>query len=98
MVRTSPELSPLIEDLDLVNPSTGRRYGVSEQEDRTRSRLLSIARMILNQGRIYTCEQVISLLGERLRIPRQRAVKGFELMMSSGILISPSGAGIRLSV
>ena len=98
MVQTCPELSPLVEDLDLVNPSTGRRFGVSEAEERTRSQLLSIARRVLNQGRIYTCEQVISLLGERLRIPRQRAVKGFELMMSSGVLTSPSGAGIRLSV
>ena len=96
LVRTCPELSSLVEDLDLVNPSTGRRYGVSETEERTRQKLVSVARRVLIQGRIYTSEQVVSLLGTKLNIPRERAVNGFEMMMSSGVLTS--GNGIRLAM
>ena len=97
MVQTCPELPHLVEDLDLINPSTGRRYGVSEEDERRREKLVSIARRVLNRGRIYTPEQVISLLGEKLNIPRERAVKGFSMMKSTGVLSSSSGAGIRLT-
>lgn len=97
MVQTCSELPSLVEDLDLVNPQTGRRYGVSEAEEQTRQKLVSIARRVLNRGRIYTPEQVISLLGEKLNIPRERAVKGFSMMKSTGVLSSSSGAGIRLT-
>lgn len=96
IVQANPELLNLIEDLDLIDPSTGRRYGVSEQEERTRQKLVSVAQRVLNRGRIYTSEQVISLLGTKLNIPRERAVNGFEMMVSSGVLTS--GAGIRLAV
>ena len=98
IVRTCPEIERFVEDLDLVNPSTGRRYGVSEQEDRTRMKLVSVAQRVLNRGRIYTSEQVVSLLGSKLNIPRERAVNGFEMMMSSGVLTSSTGSGFRLAI
>jgi hypothetical protein len=97
LVRTSPELPSLVDDLDLIDPSTGRRFGVSEQDERTRQRLVSVARRVLNQGRIYTSEQVVSLLGEKLRISRDRAVNGYRMMMTSGVLTS-SQIGIRLAI
>ena len=96
IVQANPELLNLIEDLDLIDPSTGRRYGFSEADERTRQKLVSVAQRVLNRGRIYTSEQVISLLGTKLNITRERAVNGFEMMVSSGVLTS--GAGIRLSV
>ena len=98
IVRTCPEIEIFVEDLDLVNPSTGRRYGVPEQEDRTRMKLVSVAHRVLNRGRIYTSEQVVSLLGSKLNIPRERAVNGFEMMMTSGVLISSIGSGFRLAI
>ena len=54
ILGTCPELPHLVEDLDLVNPSTGRRYGVSEAEEQTRQKLVSVAHRVLNTGRIYT--------------------------------------------
>ena len=98
MTRECPELPSLIDDLDLVSPSTGRRIGVSEEEERRRLKLVSVAHRVLSQGRIYTPEQVVSLLGSKLNIPRERAVNGFEMMLSSGVLTSFSGSGIRLSM
>lgn len=98
IVRGCPELPPLVNDLDLIDPSTGRRFGVSEQEELTRQKLVSVARRVLNQGRIYTTEQVVSSLSEKLNIPRDRAVRGFEMMMSSGVLTSFSGSGVRLAM
>lgn len=98
IVQANPELLNLIEDLDLIDPSTGRRYGVSEAEERTRQKLVSVARRVLNRGRIYTSEQVVSYLSEKLNIPRERAVNGFEMMMSSGVLTSSTGSGFRLAI
>lgn len=97
LIRTCPELPTLIDDLDLVDPSTGRRFGVSEAEERTREKLVSVALRVLSRGRIYTSEQVVSLLGEKLRIPRDRAVNGYRMMMTSGVLTS-SQIGIRLAM
>lgn len=98
IVQANPELLNLIEDLDLIDPSTGRRYGVSEAEERTRQKLVSVARRVLNKGRIYTSGQVVSLLGSKLNISQERAVKGFEMMMSSGVLTSSTGSGFRLAI
>lgn len=98
LVQECPELSLLVEDLDLIDPSTGRRFGVSEEDERRRSRLSSIAQGILTRGRIYTSGQVISLLVEKLTISRDRAVRGFEMMMTSGVLTTSTGSGIRLAL
>lgn len=98
ILRTCPELGNLVEDLDLVSLSTGRRIGVSEQEERTRQKLVSVALRVLIRGRIYTSGQVVSLLGEKLNISQERAVRGFEMMRTSGVLTSPSGAGFRLAI
>lgn len=98
LLRTCPALGDLVNDLDLIDPSTGRRFGVSEQEERTRQKLVSVAQRVLNRGRIYTSEQVVSLLGSKLNIPRERAVNGFEMMMSSGVLTTSSGSGFRLAI
>ena len=96
ILGTCPELGELVRDLDLINPETGRRYGVSEQEERLRERLVSVARRVLNRGRIYTSEQVVSHLSEKLNISRDRAVKGFRMMVSSGVLTT--GSGVRLTM
>lgn len=96
LVREHPDLLAIIEDLDLVNPSTGRKFGVSEADERRREALVSVARRTLTQGRIYTSEQVISLLSTRLGIARERAVRGFEMMVSSGVLTT--GSGIKLAL
>lgn len=98
IVRTCPELEHIVEDLDLIDPETGRRFGVSEQEERTRLKLVSVAQRVLNRGRIYTSEQVVSYLSEKLNIPRERAVNGFEMMRSSGVLTSSTGSGFRLAI
>lgn len=98
ILGTRPDLVPLVEDFDLVDPETGRRAGVSEQEERTRMKLISVAQRVLNRGRIYTSEQVVSLLGAKLNIPRERAVNGFEMMRSSGVLTASSGSGFRLTI
>lgn len=98
IVQTCPEVLTLIEELDLIDPSTGRRFGVSEQEERMRQRLVSVAQRVLSQGRIYTSGQVVSLLGSKLNISQERAVRGFEMMMSSGVLTSSTGSGFRLAI
>lgn len=98
IVEANPEVLRLVGDLDLVSPETGLPYGVSPVPDEVRTRLSTIAQRILNRGRIYTCEQVVSLFEEKLKISRQRAVNGFEMMMSSGVLSPSSGAGIRLTM
>lgn len=96
ILRTCPELGNLVEDLDLIDPETGRRFGVSEEEERTRKQLLSVAHRVLRRGRIYTSEQVVSSLSEKLNISRDRAVKGFRMMVSSGVLTT--GSGVRLTM
>ena len=98
IVQECPELASLVEELELIDPETGRRFGVSEQEERTRMRLSSIAQETLSQGRIYTTGQVISLLAEKLTITRERAVRGLEMMLSSGVLTTSTGSGIRLAL
>lgn len=98
LVQECPELASLVEELELIDPETGRGFGVSEQEERTRMRLSSIAQETLSQGRIYTTGQVISLLAEKLTITRERAVRGLEMMLSSGVLTTSTGSGIRLAL
>lgn len=98
IVQECPELVSLVEELELIDPETGRRFGVSEQEERTRMRLSSIAQETLSRGRIYTTGQVISLLAEKLTITRERAVRGLEMMLSSGVLTTSTGSGIRLAL
>ena len=98
IIETCPEVLNLIEDLDLLDPSTGRRFGVSEAQERTRLKLVSVAERVLNRGRIYTSEQVVSLLGSKLNIPRERAVNGFEMMRTSGVLTTSTGSGFRLAI
>lgn len=96
MKEGNPEVSELIHDLDLRNPRTGLPYG-APTDDRSR-KLREIACRVLRRGRVYTREQALSLLGDSLRISRQRAVNGLEMMMKSGVLKPHSGTGISLNV
>lgn len=95
-----PELLNLVEDLDLVDPYTGMRFPVEESKVITstdRIKLRRIAEKLLTMGRVYTSEQVISLMVGGLNIERQRAINGFKMMLSSGVLTLYTGNGIRLS-
>jgi hypothetical protein len=95
-----PDLRNLVEDLDLIDPYTGMRYPEEEQKvisSTDRIKLRRIAEKLLTMGRVYTPEQVISLIGGGLNIERQRAINGFKMMLSSGVLTLYSGNGIRLS-
>ena len=95
-----PEILNLVEDLDLVDPYTGMRYPVEEPKVITstdRIKLRRIAEKLLTMGRVYTSEQVISLMVGGLNIERQRAINGFKMMLSSGVLTLYTGNGIRLS-
>lgn len=98
MIQANPEVLRMVEDLDLRNPQTGLPYGVEVISEENRRKLSSIAQGLLNRSRIYTSEQVVSLIEEKLRVSRQRAVNGFEMMISSGVLTRLSGMGIRLSM
>ena len=98
LIQECPDLAQFVEELDLVDPSTGRRFGLSEEEERRRNRLLSIAQETLSRGRIYTTGQVISLLAEKLTITRERAVRGLEMMLTSGVLTTSTGSGVRLAL
>ena len=59
-------------------------------------KLASIAGRVLRRGRIYSPDQVISLLEGTLKISRERAVRGFSLMVEAGILTDR--AGVRLTM
>lgn len=98
IVEANPEVLRLVEDLDLVNPETGLPFGVQAVSQEKLTKLSSIAQRVLNRGRIYTCEQVVSRMEETLRISRDRAVRGFEMMMSTGVLTSSTGSGFRLAI
>lgn len=100
LLSRHPDLFNLIEDLDLRDPYTGMRYPVEEQRYTShadRIKLRQIAENLLTMGRVYTPEQVISLMIKNLNIERQRAINGFRMMLSSGVLTLYSGNGIRLS-
>ena len=95
-----PDLSNLVEDLDLIDPYTGMRYPEEEQKivsPTDRIKLRRIAERLLTTGRIYTPEQVISIMIGGLNVERQRAINGFKMMLSSGVLTLYTGNGIRLS-
>lgn len=98
MVEDNPEILNLAKDLNLVGLRIGSPMGTGEAETDRRDKLSEIAQRTLIQGRIYTCEQVVSLLSEGLRISRERAVNGLEMMKSCGVLIQSSGQGISLSM
>jgi hypothetical protein len=100
LLNLYPDLSNLIEDLDLVNPLTGMRYFETEPQpvsDSDRIKLRRIAERLLSFGRVYTSEQVVSLIVGGLNVERQRAVNGLRMMLSSGVLTLYTGNGIRLS-
>ena len=100
LLNLYPDLSNLIEDLDLVNPLTGMRYFETEPQpvsDSDRIKLRRIAERLLTSGRVYTSEQVVSLIVGGLNVERQRAVNGFRMMLSCGVLTLYTGNGIRLS-
>lgn len=100
LLNLFPDLSNLIEDLDLVNPLTGMRYFETEPQpvsDTDRIKLRRIAERLLTSGRVYTSEQVVSLIVGGLNVERQRAVNGFRMMLSCGVLTLYTGNGIRLS-
>ena len=95
-----PDLRNLVEDLDLIGPYTGMTPPVEESRvisSTDRTKLRRIAERLLTMGRVYTSEQVISLMVGGLNIERQRAINGFKMMLSSGVLTLYSGNGIRLS-
>ena len=100
LLNLFPDLSLLIEDLDLVNPLTGMRYfetGPQPVSDTDRIKLRRIAERLLTSGRIYTSEQIVSLIVGGLRVERERAIKGMRMMLSCGVLTLYTGNGIRLS-
>lgn len=100
LLNLYPELSSLVEDLDLRDPFTGMRFPVDEPKVVSQTdtiKLRRIAERLLIMGRIYTAEQVITLIVGGLNVERQRAINGLRMMLSSGVLILQSGKGIRLS-
>ena len=96
MVQDNPEVLRLVDELSLVNPETGVPYGTPVVSDENRTKLVQIAHRVLNGGRIYTREQVVSLIEETLNVSRQRATNGFQMMMNSGVLTQLAGTGVRL--
>lgn len=98
MSRENPEVLLFVDDLDLRDPQTGLSPVVSEAPATERERLSNIALRVLSRGRVYSPDQVVSLMSEGLRISRQRAEKGFEMMMSSGVLSGSSISGIRVTM
>ena len=100
LLNLFPDLRNLVNDLDLIDPYTGMRYPEEESKvisQSDRIKLRKIAERLLTMGRVYTPEQVISLIGGGLNIERQRAINGFKMMLSSGVLTLYTGNGIRLS-
>ena len=96
IVRENPEVEALVQDLGLVNPRTGLPYGVEAVSQENRLKLSSIAGRLLNRGRIYSSEQVLLILESGLKVSRQRAVRGLEMMLTSGVLVPAYGAGVCL--
>lgn len=70
--------------------------GQTYQTNPETQKLASIAGRVLRRGQIYSPAQVVSLLSETLRIPRERAVDGYNKMLSTGVLTNRSG--VRLSM
>lgn len=98
LTTLNPEIKLFVEEIGGTNPSTRLPYGEKPIPPEQRRKLSTIARTIFSQGRIYTPNQAVSLLEERLRISRDRAVNGFRMMMSSGVLSPYSETGIRLQM
>lgn len=97
-LEQNPEIKLLIEEIGGVDPTTRLPYGEKPVPSDLRTKLSKIARTIFCQERIYTRNQAISLLEEKLRISRDRAVNGFKMMMSSGVLTTYSGTGVCLQL
>ena len=92
-VQENPVLFDLCERFGLVFEESGRP--VIETEQTRREALSGLADRCLKRNRIYTSEQVVSLLAVGLSISQERAKKGLNMMIEQGVLTV--GRGERIS-
>ena len=100
LLDNNPSLEALVEALDLVSCKTGeriRRIAVPKDhkpQAGDSSRLIALAGEILQGETGYLEEDLIALIAERTGVGRERAGKGFNLMLQAGAIEEADSQGL----
>lgn len=102
LLDSNPSLEALVEALDLVSCKTGeriRRITVPEDykpqpEAGGSSRLRALAEEILQRETGYPEEDLIALIAERTGVSRERAERGFNLMLQARAIEEADSQGL----
>ena len=91
MIAKNPHLLTLVKTFDLIPV----KAGIYEDEVKTiqpqkkqtdKDKLMSLASEILDKENSYSSEDIINLINDKTKVGKERAEKGFNLMVKNNIL------------
>lgn len=92
IVDINPQIEELVDSLDMVSKKTGKRINKIELRERDRIKLITLAQKIIERDNSYTKEEVIDRIREATNVSKERAERGFILMLKvEAIEITPPG-------
>lgn len=90
LIARNPSIGLLMEAFDLVEVDTGNGVGTPQRPDRGLS-LSNIARDILETENNYSQEEIIARIIDKTNITRERAERGFNLMLEQRVIELTNG-------
>lgn len=85
LVEKYPLFLEAVELLDLVSPTTGVRVRKVETKP-SKETLIALAKQLIKAETMHSKEEVIQAIEKGSKVSRQRAEKGFNLMLEAGAI------------
>lgn len=99
LVDTNPLLEELVERLGLVSITTGEKIKKVDVKEETKlpiepdkTKLIAIAHRVIERENSYNREEIITRIKEIANVSRERAERGFNLILEAGA-IEPTPGG-----
>ena len=90
LIARNPSIGLLVETFDLVEVDTGVRPGTPQEPEKGLS-LSDVARDILERENNYSQEEIIARIIDKTNIPRERAERGFNMMLDKNVIELTNG-------
>ena len=111
LVAINPLIEELVERLDLVSETTGERIKKvklredikphPEPEIKTKKidkpKLIALAKRVIKEAYSYSKDEVIDLIKETTNVSKERAERGFNLMLQAGAIDTTLGDNYYLT-
>lgn len=86
IVAINPLIEELVERLDLVSNTTGKRIKKVEAQEIDKPKLIALAQRVIKGEKSYSKAEIIARIKEATNVSQERAERGFNLILQAGAI------------